>query len=289
MNFLGLLAKVYFRKIEVIGNKEYASGLYLSNHRNGAIDGCILNYVLGKDTKFIVGTNLTKNKILCLVMGKQIDLHRHSNTINEINYNKQQLIKVAGMIDQGKRIVMFPEGTSHLNKGFLPIKKGAAFLISQSNQKMIVPVGLHYQKGWSFRSDVLVNIGEPMSVDGKNFTEKTAQIKEYLQSVYNDDYPFSIPKKNFLKFLCLTPFIIAFFISNLFALTIPYIFAKLLADDYNVITLWRIIFGVPIFLIQAIVYLFVLFFNPLISLFYILFTLLGLHVYAKWKHSIGII
>lgn len=283
MNLMSILAKIYFRKITVSGNLKHEPGLYVSNHRIGAIDGLVLSYALGEQTKFIVGRNLTKYKYLSFIMGNQIDIYRQSKTMEELNYNRNQLKKAAALTKEGYKVVLFPEGTSHLNRGLLPIKKGAALMVSFLDDRSVIPIGLHYEKGWSFRSDVFVRIGERVEIQGKNLTVRTDEIRKQLESVYDPDYVFPTVRKNRLLGLILSPIVLLFYITNILVLLIPYLAANRLADDLNVICLWRMLFGVPLFMIQSILYLLTLFIHPLIFVGYILITMLGFSSYGYWK------
>ncbi|WP_171253104.1 1-acyl-sn-glycerol-3-phosphate acyltransferase, partial [Acinetobacter baumannii] len=66
-------------------------------------------------------------------------------------------------------VLIFPEGTSELGPSLLPIKKGAAFmchtLLAEAGEEetlSLVPLGLHYEEGWRFRSAAEIHIGPPV-------------------------------------------------------------------------------------------------------------------------------
>jgi 1-acyl-sn-glycerol-3-phosphate acyltransferase len=296
MNVLGWLARIYFNKIFIKGDPKNLSTLYLSNHRNGAVDGFVLSYVLGKKTKFIVGKNLTKNWFMRLFFGGQIEVYRKSETPEESKHNKEQLEYAANLIKEGTPVVVFPEGTSDLNPGLLPIKKGAALIVRSLGGKKVVPIGLHYERGWSFRSNVYVNIGEPVEVEGRNLTDKTESIKSHLESVYSDDHTFEVPKKNIFLTLLFTPIVLGFFLFNLIALVVPYITGKVVlylaakksVDDSNVVCLFRLLTGTPAFILQFLIYIYFFICFPTLLPIYVLFTVIGLLVYRKWKDGFGL-
>ena len=288
MNFRGLLAKIYFRNIIIEGNKEFDSTLILSNHRNGAIDGFVLSHVFGEKTKFVVGKNLTNYWFKRLFFGGQIEVYRKSETPEEGEHNKNMLKHASELIKHGTPVIMFPEGTSHLEKGFLPIKKGAALIVHTLGGKKIVPVGLHYERGWSFRSDVIVKIGDPVEVEGRNLTDKTESIRKHLESVYSDDREFKKSKKDLFGFAALTPLIALFFLMNFLAAVIPYAVAKKFADDKNVICLWKILSGAPAWILQLLITASIGVFNPWYLFLYIFVTISGLFAYRDWKDAGGI-
>lgn len=71
------------------------------------------------------------------------------------------------ILRQGGELDMFPEGSSSLGPKHLPFKSGAARILSSFLEEggaiVVLPVGLHYQRAWAFRSKVEVVIGNPIS------------------------------------------------------------------------------------------------------------------------------
>lgn len=288
MKLLRLLATIYFRNIEVKGTIPNNATFFVSNHRNGAVDGLVLYSVIKQKMISVIGNNLTKSPFMRMFFGGHIEIYRYPKNISEMRYNKKQLHRIPEEIERGTSVLMFPEGTSHLGKGLLEIRDGVAHVVSSLHEPTIVPIGLHYEKGWSFKSDVFVHIGEPVTLVGKNKTVKVEEIKTHMQRVYNDDYEFKQPKKNLLLAICLLPIILLFFLLNILTFVIPYVVAKKFADDVNVITLWRILSGVPTFLLQTIVYIVLSIWCPWLLLAYIVITIIGLRTYRAWKDATGI-
>jgi hypothetical protein len=69
----------------------------------------------------------------------------------------------------GKRLGIFPEGTSQLGPRHLPFKSGAARIalryLEAGRPLTVVVLGLHYECPWAFRSRVEVVIGPPFTLD----------------------------------------------------------------------------------------------------------------------------
>lgn len=285
MKVLSWLAKVYFSHIEVRGYEPTKASFYLSNHRNGAVDGFVLSAALKGKFKTILGKNLTKSWFMRLFFGRNIEIYRSAETKEEMKHNKEQLKGASQLIQQGTSVLMFPEGTSHLGVGLLPVKKGAALVCSYLDDNTVIPIGLHYEKGWSFRSKVIVNIGQCAEIKGKNLTEKTQSIVQVLKSVYEEDVVYKSPKKNMFLFSVLTPIAILFFALNVFTLVVAYVVGKKYADDNNVVCLWRLLSGLPAFLIQTLGYVILSIYYPICIPIYVLGTLLGLLTWRNWKYA----
>lgn len=288
MGLFSLLAKVYFRKIEVKGTLPDEASFYVSNHRNGAVDGFVIYSVCKQKLRSVIGKNLTNNAFMRFFFGGNIEIYRSPENMTEMRHNKNELNRINTEIENGTSVLMFPEGTSHLGEGLLEIKEGVAHVVSSLNEQKIVPIGLHYEKGWSFKSDVFVNIGEPVTLVGKNKKEKTEEIKVHMERVYDVNFQFKKPKRNLFLAICLLPLILLFFISNVLVFVIPYVVGKKFADDLNVIALWRILSGVPTFILQSIIYLSLTLWNPWILPVYLVITLIGLLIYRTWKDAAGL-
>lgn len=283
-----LLAKIYFSRIMVKGTFPENASFYVSNHRNGVVDGLVILSIFKQKMITVIGKNLTKTRFTRYFFRKQLKVYRYPENLLEMRHNKKELSRIRPEIENGTSVLMFPEGTSHLGKGLLEIKDGVAHVVSSLRDRKIIPIGLHYEKGWSFRSKVLVQIGEPITLVGKNKKEITEEIKIQLESVYDDHYEFNISKRNRLIALGLFPIILLFFIANLIALLIPFIIAKKFADDNNVISLWRILSGVPSFILQLMIYIGLSFWKPWLLVGYVTITLIGFCTYRSWKDAAGL-
>jgi len=357
-----IIANIYFRDIRVYQNNNIPKDdfkIYVSNHRNGAIDGFVLIKLLG-DYKAIVGNNLTKNKFLQFFFGGHIDIFRKAETEDEKRYNQQQMKYASKLVKEGLPVLIFPEGTSKLGPSLLPIKKGAAFICTEILESMtdeqklcIVPIGLHYEAGWQFRSRAEIHVGKPLVLkkgEGGTLTELTRKIKGLLETntanfednnyqldgeciatiVRNQETVYShqeicrfiaakklpdelweryinlkdrfgykqlwyyhcLPGENinlhYLTYSLLSPIILAALIINIFPITACLFVSVKKADDTNVIALWRILTGVPLFALQFIIYLlYCLFFAEAgLILFtgYILITGLTVLMYDYWRN-----
>ena len=357
-----VIVKIYFREIQVYHKNIIPKDdfkIYVCNHRNGAIDGFVLMNLLG-NYKAIVGNNLTKNKFLKFFFGGQIDIFRKAETEDEKRYNQQQMKYASKLIKEGIPVLVFPEGTSKLGPSLLPIKKGAAFICTEILESMtdkqklcIVPIGLHYEAGWQFRSRAEIHVGEPLVLnkgEGGTLTELTRKIKGLLETitanfennnqqldgeciatiVRNQEVIYShqeicrymaakkLPeelweryinlkdrfgykqlryyhhlygekiKLHYITYCLLTPIILIALIINILPITACLFVSVKMADDTNVIALWRILTGAPLFALQFIIYLFSCLYlaeSGLVLLTgYILITGLAVLMYDYWRY-----
>lgn len=358
------LVKTYFRRVDITGRENLpGTGTFIlvSNHRNGAIDGAIVKWLF-PSALFIVGKNLTDSPYLRILIGGSIDIFRKPQNDEERQYNRFQMQKARiTAFERNNPLVMFPEGTSKLGPTLLPLKTGIFYLcqdiISSTHDKkpvFLVPLGLHYEQGWAFRSTVSVKIGEAKAlhtVDVANVNSFMEELRRMLLNVtvnygsvkeqhmaesfasfaaqccprfshsqfchlfstgtipksllkqfidiYNDIQTAEI-KHRPLMFtndklsgsalaIGLTPLIAAAFTLNLVPAAAAYFFACKMADDNNVITLWRLIIFVPLIVLQWGVYLaFLYLYFPVsvgaaILFGYLATTTAAIHLYNSWK------
>jgi hypothetical protein len=66
----------------------------------------------------------------------------------------------------GGELFVLPEGTSDLGPRHLPFKRGAARIaeayLARGAPLRIVPLGIHYERAWAFRSNVEIVVGEAL-------------------------------------------------------------------------------------------------------------------------------
>ena len=356
------LVRTYFRAVRVRGRApESGAGtvLYACVHRNGAVDGLVMETVLA-DALGVAGKNLTRSALLRLFLGEYVDIHRNPSTPAENRENLRQLKRAAALAVGGKPVAMFPEGTSKLGPNLLPVKKGMAYLARLAVKEgdgrpvHIVPVGLHYERGFALRSAVEVTFGEPLVVtekDAKDLDGLTERITESMGTVavlFRDadeqrrgelfadlvadldpgashrraclDYasgkvpetvreafdqavagrdrhgpPPVLPHRGglwgALEFLLLTPFVLGALAANPLPVLGGWVAAKTMADDDNVVTLWRLLAGAPLWCVQTVGYLLWAVLHPVWALpmaaGYLALSGAGVAVYWRWKRGLA--
>lgn len=160
---------VYFARVTVIYPERWPpSGpvLYLGLHRNGAVDGFIY-HSLRPRARFLISTQLRQNPLGRLFFCG-IEIVRHKDE-GDRSVNAVALQQCVEHLKGGGELFVFPEGTSSLGPKHRPFKSGAAqlvldYLASGGGPMQVVPLGIHYECPWGFRSRVEVVVGEPISL-----------------------------------------------------------------------------------------------------------------------------
>lgn len=84
--------------------------------------------------------------------------------------NPAALERCQDLLRAGGQLFVLPEGTSKLGPRHLPFRWGAArialeYLDRGGCDLRVIPLGIHYERGWAFRSRVEVVVGEPVSLE----------------------------------------------------------------------------------------------------------------------------
>ena len=158
-------ARLWFEAISIRGREHLpASGpvLYVALHRNGIVDGFVHECVLRAPTYLISaqwkqGLRGLFFDGICVVREKDA---------GDASQNADALTLCVEHLRQGGELGIFPEGTSALGPKHLPFKTGAArtlaAYLATGGPITVLPIGLHYERAWAFRSKVEVVIGPPI-------------------------------------------------------------------------------------------------------------------------------
>ncbi|EEF62255.1 1-acyl-sn-glycerol-3-phosphate acyltransferase [Pedosphaera parvula] len=354
------VVRLYFSRIKVIHPERLPQTgpvLYLGLHRNGAVDGFVYRRVLRRPT-FLISTQLRKNWFARLFF-HGIAVNRLKDEGNR-SLNETALKQCLSHLQAGGELFIFPEGTSSLGPSHLPFKSGAIWLLldylrAGGPALQVIPLGIHYECPWGFRSRVEVVVGEPISTelpaDHSQFEQLrgmkrrvqtaletvginvcSAEHQEIIQrlayaaslgtsrsyfktlkslekskteaefTAWNKLKPELTARKLLLHqgvplfpsgsvalyvlgLLLASPIVSAAILLNLPPFLAGWFAGQRLADDRNVITLWRILVGFPIFVlwIGIVSLVAILFGQPLLLLGYVAFTWAGLKLYPLTK------
>jgi 1-acyl-sn-glycerol-3-phosphate acyltransferase len=174
---------LYFARVTVLHPERLPAGgptLYLGLHRNGAVDGFIYHGLVPRTT-FMISTQLRKNWFarlffdgIAVVRGKDE---------GDRSVNAAALEACVARLRAGGELFVFPEGTSSLGPRHLPFKGGAVqiildFLSEPGPPLQVVPLGIHYECPWAFRSKVEVVVGPALDLRLDANASPLGRIKE---------------------------------------------------------------------------------------------------------------
>ncbi len=177
ISLIHLITNTFFRRIDVVGEENIpAEGpvIFAGNHPNALMDGWLLMARCGRlPLHFMANAKLWKYRVL----GRMLDacgavpVYRHEEHGGDVD-NSKAFDKLYEVIERGDCMGIFPEGVSHTESQLTKLKTGAARIAlavaARGNVRVtIIPCGLNYIHRHRFRSQVLIEFGEPIIVGDK--------------------------------------------------------------------------------------------------------------------------
>lgn len=161
---------LYFRKAYFLHEEKVpAQGplVVIANHAASFLDAVLMGVMLKRPIHFFVRGDLFRKAWV-----RWVFRHLHMVPIYSADLAKEQLHRNADSFDVGADVLtsgglllIFPEGTSRLERNIMPLKKGVSRIImralelKQDLRIQVIPIGIHYTKH-AFRADVEMVAGE---------------------------------------------------------------------------------------------------------------------------------
>jgi glycerol-3-phosphate O-acyltransferase / dihydroxyacetone phosphate acyltransferase len=187
--FLGLVTRVFFRQIEVVGLEHVPRTgpvIFAGNHPNSLIDPLLIITSCGRKVHFAAKDALFKGRIMRAVLRGlgAVPIKRRDDRDGtrepatpsapegsaEVVVNNDAAFEAMYQVLQaGDAIGIFPEGLSHDESQLARLKTGAARLALGGADRtpvpvQVVPCGMTFIHPKRFRSRVLVQFGPPIEV-----------------------------------------------------------------------------------------------------------------------------
>ena len=177
------LVRLFYPRLEVQGIENVPANrpvIFVLNHPNGLLDPMVLMLGLKRPVAFLAKSTLFGNpvgKALCEAFGALPIYRRKDDGLaggsrgDASERNEAIFARCRARLREGGAMALFPEGTTHSGARLLQLRTGAARIALSTEDEVdwtvgvqIVPVGLWYQNKVSFRSSVLLVVGEPFDL-----------------------------------------------------------------------------------------------------------------------------
>jgi 1-acyl-sn-glycerol-3-phosphate acyltransferase len=169
-----LMLKIYFRSIETAGRERIpreGPAVFASNHPNSTIDPFVLGTLVGRKLNFMAMSGFFEMKLVAWFFSRcgVIPVHRRQDDPTKMDQNVGAFAAAFQALEAQEAIGIFPEGVTHDDPRIKKIKTGAARISLEAEARndfrlavRVVPIGLNYMDKTRFRSDLLINVGEPI-------------------------------------------------------------------------------------------------------------------------------
>lgn len=172
---IGVITNTFFRRIDVanIDNVPMQGPvIFAGNHPNALMDGWLLAAKCGRwPLHFMANAKLWKYRLLAPALDASgaVPVYARDESGSEVD-NEKAFAKLYEVVESGNCMGIFPEGISHVESQLSALKTGAARIAlavaARGKVKIkIVPCGLNYIHRHRFRSQVLIEFGEPIVID----------------------------------------------------------------------------------------------------------------------------
>jgi glycerol-3-phosphate O-acyltransferase / dihydroxyacetone phosphate acyltransferase len=181
-----LTIRLFFRNYQVNGLKNIPKKgpfIFVANHPATFMDPAIIAATLKTKVHFIAKSTVFRSRFAKWFLPKlnMIPVYRKHDDPTQVDKNEQMFETCFKHLSEGGNILIFPEGISLPERKIKDVKSGAARIALGAEERngfnldiKIIVIGLNYSDNGKFQSNVLVNIGEPIS------------IKEYKEQYVND-------------------------------------------------------------------------------------------------------
>jgi len=170
-----VITNTFFRRIDVVNIENVPTEgpvIFAGNHPNALMDGWLLTAKCGRwPLHFMANAKLWKYRLLVpfLDASGAVAVYSRDETDGDVD-NEKAFAKLYDVIESGNCMGIFPEGISHVESQLTKLKTGAARIALAvaargKVQIKMIPVGLNYIHRHRFRSQVLIEFGEPIVID----------------------------------------------------------------------------------------------------------------------------
>jgi len=210
------IANTFFRRIDVVGIDNVPTDgplIFAGNHPNALMDGFLLIAKCERwPVHFMANAKLWEYRLLAPVLNSigAVPVYRREEHDGKVD-NQDAFERLYEVIESGDCMGIFPEGISHVESQLVKLKTGTARIALAvtargKTQVRIIPCGLSYLHRHRFRSQVLIEFGEPIVIDDQwvkdyqadqqgTVVKLTAQLAERLS-----DVTLNAPDWNILRF-----------------------------------------------------------------------------------------
>ncbi len=201
---IGLGIRIYYREIKVINQGHLQSKkplIIIANHPNTLMDAWVIGMVCKQPIYYMAKATLfdSRFKLYLLKSLNMIPINRKGEgEIKGVN-NDDSLEECYRVLEEGKTLVIFPEGTSYKERVLRKLKTGTARIALETERRNdgklgleVVAVGLNYSQPEKFRSKILIHVDKPKKVLPYLEEYKTNEIE--AARTLTDDFRISLEK-----------------------------------------------------------------------------------------------
>lgn len=173
---VGIGIRFYYKEVKILNSKSLSHDgplIIIANHPNTLMDAMMIGFASKQPIYFMAKGTLFNSKFKLWLLQKlnMIPINRQGEKSTAGVSNQGSFDACYKVLESGKTLVVFPEGTSFQERHLRELKPGTARIALEVEKRSegklnlrVVPLGLNYLKAEKFRSSVLINVGQQLSV-----------------------------------------------------------------------------------------------------------------------------
>jgi 1-acyl-sn-glycerol-3-phosphate acyltransferase len=193
-NYVVIGFRFYFRRWQIANPPKLSRRepvIYVANHQNAFLDALCMIFSQNKQPVFLVRANIFASPVARFMLRSlnMLPIYRKRDGVDVLSKNEKIIQDCIDLLTFGRQpLAIYVEGNHSMLRSLRPMKKGVGRIafsaLEQNDFKMklkVIPVGITYSKHTRFRSDLLVNYGEPIIVNEYEEVFRENPNKAYVQ------------------------------------------------------------------------------------------------------------
>jgi 1-acyl-sn-glycerol-3-phosphate acyltransferase len=203
--FIGIGIRLFYSEVKIKNYKNLPQKgplIVIVNHPNTLMDAWVIGMICKQPIYYMAKATLFKTKFRLRILKSlnMVPINRQGEGVIDGVDNVDSLEECYKILEAGKTLMIFPEGTSYQERVLRKLKTGTARIAleteNRNNGKLglkVVAVGLNYSQPEKFRSKIFIDIDEPKGVANylKDFEKEpiitakklTAQFRTRMEKV----------------------------------------------------------------------------------------------------------
>lgn len=174
--FISIGIRLFYSEVKVKNHKNLPKKgplILIVNHPNTLMDAWVVGMICQQPIYYMAKATLFKTKFRLRILKSLnlIPINRQGEGIIDGVDNTDSLEACYEVLEKGKPLLIFPEGTSYQERVLRKLKTGTARIALEAEKRnegkldlKVVAVGLNYSQPEKFRSKIFIDIDEPKTV-----------------------------------------------------------------------------------------------------------------------------
>ncbi len=168
--------RVFYKRIQIENAErlnEDVPTLLIANHSNSFMDALVVGIFSKRNIYSLARGDAFKKKFFARILDgmRIIPIYRKEEGKHDLAKNDATFERCVKLLKEKEVVTIYPESISVTEKRLRKLRKGAARIAFRAEEQnnfelnlRVLPVGINYSNAKNFRSDVYINVGEPIQL-----------------------------------------------------------------------------------------------------------------------------